>query len=520
MNLRPGFLAAALLVAVPASANRLDPAKAVAAPVDSWATYNGDFSGRRFSPLTAIDAASVSRLAPVWQYTVTDAPTSRGQAGGIKATPLVVNGVMYFSVPDNVFALDARTGRELWRYHWNDAGGHLIGNRGLGMYKDRLYFMGPDDYVIALDSDTGKEIWHRQIADPKTQYYTNTAPLVVGDHVLVGVGGDALDLQAFLLSLDPMTGAEQWRWNVTPKPGEPGFDSWPDAQAAAHGGGGTWLSGTYDPALGLIYWGTGNANPVYNGAARPGANKWTGSIVALNLADGKLVWGHSVSPHDTHDWDSVETPVLIDATVGGKPRKLLAQAARNGYFTVLDRESGKYLVAKPFVPLNWSLGVDKDGSPIPDPKKVPQVGGEIDITSATNWPAPSYSPRTGLFYVNAVEGNTIYYVTDTNPKPMGYGGITQVAGRGTRYLKAIDVLTGGIKWQREGGDGGILSTAGGLVFTGDGSDLVAYRDSDGTPVWHAPLPGGVTNGPITLLMDGRQWLFVSSGSTMMAFALP
>src|ERR1051326_4376086 len=267
--------------------------------IDEWPSYNGDFTGQRFSPLDQINAATIAGLAQAWSFKVGDAPTSRGNAGGIKATPLVVNGVLYVTVPDHVFALDARTGRQLWHYSWMDKGGHLIGNRGLGFYQNMLFFMGPDDYVIALDAATGKEIWHRQIADPKIQYYTNTAPMVIGNHLLVGVGGDAVDLGNFLLSLDPKTGAEQWRWNVTPKPGEPGFDTWPNAEAAAHGGGGTWLPGTYDADLGLIYWGTGNTNPVYNGAGRKGANKWTESIVALSLKTGKLVWGHQVSPHDT-----------------------------------------------------------------------------------------------------------------------------------------------------------------------------------------------------------------------------
>ena len=514
------LFAASLLAALPGSANTLDTAKLGAAPTDNWPSYNGDFSGRRYSTLNQINAGTIKSLTNSWTYTVTGAATSRGDAGGIKATPLVVNGIMYLSVPDNVFAIDARTGKEIWRYGWMDKGGHLIGNRGIGMFKNTLYFMGADDYVIALDSTTGKEIWKKQIADARLNYYTNTAPIVIDNHLLVGVGGDAIDLQCFLLSLDPANGNVQWRWNVTPKKGEPGFETWPNAETAAHGGGCTWLPGTYDKDLGLLYWGTGNANPVYNGAGRPGANKWTASIVALNINTGKLVWGHSVSPHDTHDWDNIETPVLIDAMIDGSPRKLLAQAARNGYFTVLDRTNGKYLVAKPFVPLKWSMGVDKDGSPIPNPEFDPQIGGSLNISSATNWPPPSYSPKTGLFYVNATESNTVYYLTDLSPKPMGYSGVTHGAGRAKRFIKALDIRTGNVKWQRDGGSGGLLSTAGGLVFTGDGfGNFVAYRDSDGEPLWHDKQTLNVGNGPITVMIDGKQWLFVGSGNKMFAYTL-
>jgi alcohol dehydrogenase (cytochrome c) len=511
------FLTAFLLTGA-VSAATLDNSKLGQTPTDHWPSYNGDFTGQRYSTLNQINLQTVANLKQMWSYKIANAPTSRGEAGGIKATPLIVGGVMYFSVPDHVFALDAKTGRELWRYSWMDKGGHLIGNRGLGMHEGRLYFMAPDDIVIALDANTGKEIWKKQIADPRVNYYTNTAPLVVGNHVIIGVGGDAVDLECFITALDPRTGAVQWRWNVTPRAGEAGIETWPNEEAAAHGGGCTWMPGTYDKSTNLLYWGTGNTNPVYNGTGRPGMNKWTGSIVALNVDTGKLAWGHSVSPHDTHDWDNVETPVLVDTTIDGQPRKLVAQASRNGVFTVLDRVTGKYLVTKPFVPLKWFKEVDKDGSPIPLPEFDPQVAGSLNITSATNWPAPSYSQKTGLFYVNATEGNTVYYITDLNKKPMGYSGVTHAAGRSTRYLKAIDVKTGDIRWQREGGSGGILTTAGGLVFTGDGNgNIVGYRDTDGVPVWH--VPGSVTNGAVTVMLDGKQYLFVGSGSAMNAYAL-
>jgi alcohol dehydrogenase (cytochrome c) len=246
----------------------------------------------------------------------------------------------------------------LWHYEWKDQGGHLIGNRGVGMYGGWLYFMGPDGWLISLNAADGKERWRVHVADAKLQYFTTISTLVIRNHVIVGVGGDAMDVPGFLEARDPETGALQWRWNTEPRPGEPGAETWPNANSMEHGGGMTWLPGTYDPELNLMYWGTGNPNPVFAGQSRKGANLWTCSIVALNADTGKLVWHFQASPHDTHDWDDVETPVLFDGTIDGRPRKLLAQAARNGYFFVLDRTNGEKVVSVPYVGADWAQGVD------------------------------------------------------------------------------------------------------------------------------------------------------------------
>ena len=335
-------LAAALL-----SAQILDPNLLLKPPTDAWPTYNGDYSGKRFSPLSQINAGNVANLTLAWFYRIANVGAQRGVGNPeIKSTPLMVNGILYFTIPDHVWALDARTGEELWHYGWQDHGGHLVGNRGLGMYGDWLYFMTPDCWFLSLNAKDGKERWRKKIADEKMQYFCTMSPLVVKNHVLVGVGGDAMDVPGFLESRDPETGDLQWRWNTTPRKGEPGADTWPNPQAMEHGGGMTWMPGTYDPELNLIYWGTGNPNPVFAGQGRPGANLWTASIVALNADTGKLVWYHQPSPHDTHDWDNVETPVLLDGLFNGQPRKMLAQAARNGIFTLLDRTNGKSLVTK------------------------------------------------------------------------------------------------------------------------------------------------------------------------------
>jgi alcohol dehydrogenase (cytochrome c) len=515
-------------------AQGLDPHKlSQTEPTDTWPTYNGDYSGRRFSPLTQIQASNVHSLSLAWMYRVRIAGGPMRGVGepDIKSTPLMVNGILYFTIPDHVYALDARTGLELWHYDWADKGGHLIGNRGLGMYGKWLYFMAPDGWFISLDATTGKERWRKKVADEKMQYFTTGAPMVVGHHVIVGVGGDAIDVPGYLEARDPDTGELQWRWNSEPAKGEPGSETWPNEAAMSHGGGMTWLPGTYDSQLNLLYWGTGNANPVMAGQGRKGANLWTCSIVALNADTGKLVWYFQGSPHDTHDWDNTETPVLFDAEVDGRPRKLLAQAARNGYFFVLDRTNGAHIVSKPFVGLNWSKGIDAKGQPIPDPEREPTVDGNlltINAGGGTNWMPPSYSPQTGLFYVNATRGYSVTYLTDTSAEPEGYGGSMRNLWS-QHVLEAIDYKTGDVKWSHayttaDGMGGGyvgpgILTTAGGLLFSGDyNGNLIAFNAANGDILWHFPMLHSLGNGPETYMLDGRQYLIAGGGDTLYAFA--
>ncbi len=452
----------------------------------------------------------------------------RGVAGiQIKSTPLEVNGILYFTIPDHVWAVDARTGEELWHYDWVDKGGHLIGNRGVGMYGNWLYFMAPDGWFISLNAKNGKERWKIQVADAKLQYFTTMAPLVIGNHIIVGVGGDAMDVPGYLEARDPETGALQWRWNTEPSAGQPGAETWPNKGAMEHGGGMTWLPGTYDPELNLLYWGTGNPNPVYAGQGRKGANLWTCSIVALNPDTGKLVWYFQASPHDTHDWDDVETPVLFDGEFKGQKRKMLAQAARNGFFFVLDRTNGKDLVTTPFTGTDWAKGINDAGQPIPDVKKEPQPDGallNINAGGGTNWFAPSFDPETNLFYVNAIKGYSLAYLTDTEEKPEGYGG----SGRNLwsqSVLEAIDYKTGKICWSHEfpgrgGAASGLLSTAGKLLFSGDPSgNLIAWDPATGRMLWHFHLTAPVSNGPMTYTLDGHQYLVVGAGDTLYTFTL-
>jgi alcohol dehydrogenase (cytochrome c) len=515
-------------------AQGLDPASIpfFAQRGDAWPTYNGDYSGRRFSPLTQINTSNVDQLTLAWMFRIPDVGQQRGVGEPtIKSTPLMVNGIIYFTIPDHVYALNARTGELIWQYAWEDKGGHLIGQRGVGLYRDYVYFLAPDGWFISLNAKDGSERWRKKVADEKLQYFTTSAALIVKNHVIIGVGGDAMDVRGFLESRDPETGELQWRWYTTPgKKGDPGSETWPDEDAMTHGGGMTWLPGTYDPGLNLLYWGTGNVNPVFAGQGRTGSNLWTESIVALNPDTGAFAWGFQASPHDTHDWDNVETPVLFDQTIDGRPRKLLAQATRAGYFFVLDRTNGKALVSKGFVGVNWSKGVDAKGQPVPDPAKEPKVDGSlvnIPAGGGTNWYAPSYNPDTGLFYVQAHKGYSIGYLYDTSPKPQGYAGGNMNLWT-QAVLEAIDVRTGDIKWSHEypdvgGGNTGpgILTTAGGLLFTGGaGSVLVAHDPATGKPLWHQRLLRPVSNGPSTWTLDGVQYLIVGAGDTLYAFTPP
>ena len=512
---------------------------------DAWPTHYGDHSGRRYSPLAQINLTNVKTLSLAWIHRAT---AEEGEnAGGehrtgdpyywggpqanvtIKATPLMVDGVLYFAAPDHAYAIDARTGRAIWHYFWRTRGGIHIGNRGVGMYGNALFFETPDCYLVSLDAATGKERWHKEIADVRQQYFCTPAPIIVGRHVIVGIGGDSLDVPGYLESREPETGELQWRWYTTPqKPGDPGSETWPDEYAMTHGGGMTWLAPTYDPELNLLYLPTGNPNPVFAPQSRKGDNLYTCALVALNPDTGKMAWFFQTSPHDTHDWDSAQVPVLIDGQIDGRPRKLVAQAARNGYYFLIDRTNGRSISTVPYVDfMNWSLGVNAKGQPINNPAKDAKVDGVlVSPGSATNWPPPSFSPKTGLLYVGTSQSYGMQYLTDTDERPEGYGGGAVGAGGGggrEGYLKAIDYRTGKVRWRHalsEGGAMGLLTTAGDLLFGGDGSaNFVAYDPSTGDPVWHAGLAANPSNAPVTFMLDGRQFVVVGAGDSLYAFTL-
>ncbi|HEX4231895.1 MAG TPA: acido-empty-quinoprotein group A [Bryobacteraceae bacterium] len=509
-----------LALAVTLAAQGLDPGALLKPPTDNWPTYNGDYSGRRYSTLAQINEQNVNSLTLAWAF--------QTHSSTFKGTPLEVNGILYFSVPDNVWAADARTGKQLWHYRRPSQGDHLA-SRGLAMYENRLYFGTPDAHLICLDARNGKEIWDITIADVAFGYYLSVAPLVVKNMVIVGTSGDSADVPHFLEALDAVTGAIVWRWNSTPAPESAAAKTWPNREALNHGGGPMWLTGTYDPELNLIYWGTGNPHPVLAGGARLGDNLYTCSIVALRADTGKLAWYFQPSPHDTHDWDAVETPVLFDANLKGERRHLLAQASRNGYFFVLDRTTGQDLVTSKFVETDWALGIDGKGEPIPNPAKEPQLDGSLVESSfggSTNWMSPSFDPQTNLFYVNAMRGTSLWYLTlNADKKPEGHQGGSATNFWSDSLIVALDYTTGKTVWTRPAGEGrgaaGILTTAGQLLFTGDGlGDLLALDPSTGAVLWHASGGGLLSGSPMTYELDGRQYVLTGVDGVLYAWTLP
>jgi alcohol dehydrogenase (cytochrome c) len=543
-------IAAALTATVVARQNSgLTPAQILNPSPESWPTFHGDYSGRHYSTLNQIHTSNVKNLSLAWSIRLNPSLQSAIIGGegpdpapgavpnaNIKATPLVVNGMIYLATPNNAYALDARTGRQLWHYYWKSLGGSTIGNRGLGMWGNYLFLDTPDQHLVSLDAATGKERWNQRKADYRGDLYATTAPTVIGNHVFTPAGGDYSDVPGWLESRDPETGALQWKWYATPRAGEPGIETWPSAYAAERGGAAPWQPVTYDPELNLIYVGTGNPQPVLIGDSRPGDNLWTCSIVALHADTGKMAWYFQASPHDTHDWDATQTPVLIDTVLNGQPRKLLAQASRNGMFFLLDRITGENLLSTQYLPsANWSLGFKESGEPIPDPKKEPQIGGALVSPhngGATNWAPPSYSPQTGLFYVNTVEGYVVHYRVIGNEVPNGYGGgVEQAVGGLGVTLRALDPVTGKERWTHEypASDhtaprpeafGGLLTTAGGLLFAGGSSGHVMALDAaTGEILWHSGLIQQMSNTPITYMLDGTQYVMVAAGDTLYVFSI-
>jgi alcohol dehydrogenase (cytochrome c) len=478
-------------------------------PSNTWPLYHGDYSGDRHTHLTQITPENVGYLGLAWVF-------QTNQTAQIKSSPLLVDGILYFTVPDNIWAVDARSGHMLWHYNRPSTQGDHIGQRGVAMYGGWLYFTTPDAHLISLNAKDGSVRWDKLIADVNRGYWTTMAPLVVKDHVIVGVSGDFDNLPGYLRAFDPNTGATQWQWDSTPPAGTPNSTT----------GGMTWMTGTYDPELNLVYWGTGNPTPVLNGKPRPGDNPWTCAIVAISPDTGKLAWGFQISPHDTHDWDAVETPVLVDGDFHGQPRKMLMQASRNGYFVVLDRTDGKSLLTVPYGPVNWSKGVDAQGRPIPNPEKEPAPDGRLvapDEGGLTNYRAPSVDPKAGLFIVDAHPSYSLYFA---KPADGDYGWAGADYGLwGEGVIEAIDYQTGKIRWSHYVGPGGsgagVMTTDSGLTITGDAEgNLLALSTGTGKTLWHAGTGSPIQSSPICYELDGREYIMTSSGGVLFAWALP
>jgi alcohol dehydrogenase (cytochrome c) len=536
----------------------LNPAEILKPLADQWPTYSGDYTGKRYSSLTNVNPSTLKSLGLAWvtRFSTGCGPNGvntsgggggfgGGRFGGEAAAPIVVgglgkgdlnncsgarlgggilmvDGVIYMSAPDNAWAVDARDGTILWHYYWKTRGGTHTGNRGMGMWHNNLYLEVHDNYLICLDSRTGKEKWKKEISSFDQQYFSSVAPIVVGDHVIAGTGND-MDAPGFLQSFDPETGERQWIFYTVPMTADdPAVKTWASLDAARHGGGQPWIPGAYDPETHLYMFGTGNPTPAYTTGRGEGDNLYTCSLVAVNVDTGKMAWYYQTSPHDTHDWDSTQTPVIADMPFNGRTRKIVMTGERNGYFFVLDRVTGEHLVTGKFgMYNNWASGVDEKGRPKRNPAKDATIPGSLVSGDVTNYPPPSFSPQTGFFYVPERNSLRISYLIDPDPRgSMGLGGT--MGGGGVNYgsyIDAIDYRTGEVVWRRENeGSAGILTTASGLLFSGDGQNLVAYDAKTGKPLWHSKI-GATGNAPETYLLDGKQYVLATGGDQLYAFVL-
>ncbi len=497
-------------------------------PAGDWLHYNGNYDSQRHSSLDQIKLSNVHSLVNQWVYHV---PGS----GGLQCVPIVVAGVMYVTAPNDIYALDSRSGRLIWQFN------HALAkapdregpNRGVAVFENKVYFTTTDSFLIALDAASGNVLWQSKIAEASAGYHSPAAPMVARGAVLVGVVYGDRGLNGFLKAFDAKTGKSLWTFNSIPNPGEPGSDSWA-GDSWQHAGGATWLTGSYDPDLNLLYWAIGNPSPDFNGDVRAGDNLYTDSVVALDASTGKLKWHFQFTPHDVMDWDGSEIPVLVNTPIDGKMRKLLVQADRNGFYYVLDRETGVFLHGNPFAKqLNWASGLTPEGRPIRIPGIEPSLKGTKVCPSsigATNWMSPTYDPQTKLFYFVALEGCGMATKNTEKFRPGGYqyragGDVLLRDSTWTVSVRALDLISGKQVWERErvgskGLGGGLLSTAGGILFSGElNGEFVAMDATTGKPIWHFNTGQPINAQPITYLMDGREYTAIAAGSDILSFAL-
>lgn len=496
-----------------------------------WLSFHGQLSGNRFSALDQIHTGNVGGLVPRWMFGIPG-------AGRLQVTPVVVDGVMYITAVNEAYALDAATGRPIWNFRRprtqglvGDAAGGI--NRGVAVLNDRVFLVTDHAHLLALDRATGTVLWDTEMADYRQNYGATAAPLVVNDLVLSGTSGGDEGVRGFVAAYSASTGKEVWRFWTVPAPGDPEASTW-QGKDIQHGCGAAWLTGVYDPQLRLVYWPTGNPCADYNGDDRKGDNLYTSAVVALDAATGKRRWHYQFTPHDLHDWDATQVPVLIDAEWEGRLRKLLVQANRNGFFYVLDRTDGKLLLAKPFVEkMTWAKGIGADGRPIVIPEANPTPEGVRAcpaVEGATNWMAPSFHPGTGLYYIMALEKCTVYRKAPAQWEAgkSHYGGTTRRVPNepGKKYLRALDLKTGRVVWELPQDGlaetwGGTLATQGGLVFFGhDNGDFAAVDAKSGKLLWRFGANALWKASPMTYMVGGKQYVAVAVGGAVVAFGLP
>lgn len=486
---------------------------------DNWLMYGRDYANRRFSPLKEINRKNVQDLVPVWSF-------QTGVPDGLEATPLFVDGVIYLTTSWNhVFAVDARTGAELWHYKRRlpEKLKFCCGpvNRGVAILHGTLYLMTLDAHLVALDAQTGRVRWDVEVGKVDDNLSATSPPLVVGERVMVGVAGGDYPSRCFIDAYDARTGGRLWRFYTIPGEGEKNAETW-SAGSQKSGGGGTWMNGSYDPELNLVYWGVGNPNPDYDTDARKGDNLYTDSVVALDPRSGKLVWHYQFTPHDVWDYDGVNEMVLVDLQQRGRKIKALVHADRNGHFYAIERSTGRFLFAKPFVRVTWAKGFDSAGKPRVNPKAIPTLEGVTVCPGAAGgkeWNAMAYSPLTRLAYVPAIENCAVFVNNGVEARklnlPPGESGFQYLPNQAYGKFMAIKADTGDVAWEvktRSPMAGGVLATAGNLVFTGDPEGrFMAYDAVRGQILWSYQTGSGIRGGPVSYRLDGKQYIAVLSG---------
>ncbi len=492
----------------------------------NWLTYSGNYQGHRYSPLTDITPANVASLKVKW---VRQFPDSRTEV-----SPIIADGVMYVTGPNTAAALDLGTGRELWKWKrpipsdYQSIGFGRV-NRGPAILDDRLFVATLDCYLVALDIKSGIERWSTRVENYKPGYSMTLAPLAIRGKILVGVSGGEAGIRGFVDAYDARSGKRAWRFYTIPGPGEPGHETW-ETDAWQTGGGSTWVTGSYDPDLNLVYWGVGNPGPDWNGDPRPGDNLYTCSLVALDGNTGALRWHFQFTPHDTHDWDSTHVPVLFEAAVRGATRKLVAVANRNAFYYVLDRTTGEFIAGRPYARQTWARGLDDRGRPLTIPGTEPSEEGTLvypNLNGATVWASPAYSPATNLFYVATREVGAKYFKREAEYKPGTFfagGGEQENPPRDAwGALRALDPVTGQLKWEFKLHSppwAGVLATAGGLVFSGtDEGNFYALDAATGKPLWDFQGGGAIAANPVSFSIDGRQHIAVAVDRALYVFGL-
>ena len=497
---------------------------------EHWLTYSGNYASHRFSQLKKINTENVSRLKVAWVYQVRN-------TGLVETTPLVVDGLMYLTEPPSVVtALDARSGRSLWTWSPAMPDGVLhIGfpkvNRGVAILGETIYVATLHAHLVALDAKSGAVRWDVEVADNATGHAMTLAPLALDGKIIIGVSGGEAGIRGFIDAFDAKTGEKLWRYWTIPGPDEPGNETW-GGDSWKTGAGATWLTGSYDPALDLLYWCTGNPGPDWNGDARPGDNLYTCCLLALDPSTGQRQWHFQFTPHDLHDWDSNQIPVLFDAKIDDRNRKLVAMANRNAFYYLLDRETGEFILGVPYAKQTWAKGLDaKTGRPIVLPNTEPTEEGALvypSLQGATNWFSPSYSPDTKRFYVAVREMGSYYFKSDVEyvpGRPFMGGGEQALAGdEAFGAVRALEVLSGKLVWEfrlHSPPWAGLMATAGGLVFGGTNEGNVFALDAvDGDLLWEFQTGGHVRTNPMSFAIDGRQFVAIAAGNALFVFGLP